>query len=327
MLRRYDLKWIVGYDVGIDYAYQFHGPRTTLGVTRPLWHNRVLLGVSYNFSFLMFFNAVPAFESNPRDASRLFGYTNPYRVGWFQEDVTLDLRDKPLAPHKGVYVGTTVEEGGTYAAGSFTYEKVLPELRLYAPLGSRVTLATRGMFGLMFVQGDSGSPITRRFYMGGPDSHRGFNYNRLSVQVPIGLGNTPRLPIGGDQLLLLQAEFRINIVKLFDNWFGMTVFGDAGDVAAPSTSGSDLAKVLGGKDLDPAGVCQDGGPVTLSTSVQGNHLHYAVGAGLRYHTVIGTIRADVGVRLNRLAYCEPDRTPNPDPNQRVAFHISIGESF
>jgi outer membrane protein assembly factor BamA len=149
----------------------------------------------------------------------------------------------------------------------------------------------------------------------------------LSVQVPIGLGNTPRLPIGGDQLLLLQAEFRINIVKLFDNWLGVSAFGDAGDVAAPSTGNAELEKVLGGSALDPAGVCLDGGPVKLSTSIQGNHLHYAVGAGLRYHTVLGTIRADVGVRLNRLAYCEPDRTPNPDPTQRVAFHISIGESF
>jgi outer membrane translocation and assembly module TamA len=185
------------------------------------------------------------------------------------------------------------------------------------------------MFGQMFVQGDTGSPITRRFYMGGPDSHRGFNYNRLSTQVPIGVGNSnaARLPIGGDQLLLLQAEFRVNIIKLFDNWLGVSAFGDAGDVAAPSSNNSDLEKILGGSSTNPAGVCLDGGPVKLSSSVQANHLHYAVGAGLRYHTVIGTIRADVGVRLNRLAYCEPDRTPNPDPNQRVAFHISIGESF
>jgi outer membrane translocation and assembly module TamA len=164
--------------------------------------------------------------------------------------------------------------------------------------------------------------------MGGPDSHRGFNYNRLALQVPIGYPGAPNLPIGGDQALLLQGELRINIVKLFDNWFGTTVFVDAGDVAAPSTSntGASLQSVLAAAN-NGYGICYDHSTPNLSTSVQGNHLHYAVGGGLRYKTVIGTIRADVGVRLNRLTPCEPDHTPNPDPNSRLAFHISIGEAF
>jgi outer membrane protein insertion porin family len=322
----YDLKWIVGYDVGIDYAYQFHGPRTTLGVSRPLWHNRINVGLSYNFNYLMFFNTVPAFQDDPHAASKLYGYTNPYRVGWIQQDFMLDLRDKPLAPHKGAYLGTTLEEGGLWAAGNFAYEKVLPEARLYIPMGSRITLATRGEFGQIFVQGDTGSPITRRFYMGGPDSHRGFNYNRLSVQVPIGYPGAPNLPIGGDQLLLLQAEFRVNIVQLWGNWFGITTFVDAGDVAAPSSNGN-LEAVLAPSATNPGGICGNGQMPKFSTSVQGSKLHTAVGGGLRYKTVIGTIRADIGVRVNRTATCEPDGTPNPDPNSRIAFHISIGESF
>jgi translocation and assembly module TamA len=322
----YDLKWIVGYDVGIDYAYQYHGPRTTLGVTRPLWHNRINLGLSYNFNFLMFFNTVPAFQEDPHAASQLYGYTNPYRVAWLQEDFSLDLRDKPLDPHKGAYLGTTLEEGGVYLGGAFTYEKVLPELRLYIPMSRWVTLATRGEFGQIFSTSDPGSPVTRRFFMGGPDSHRGFNYNRLSLQVPIGIAGTPNLPIGGDQLLLLQAELRVNIAKIYGNWFGMDAFVDAGDVAAP-TANAQLQAVLAPSITNPGGICGDAQTPKLSTSVQFNKLHTAVGAGLRYKTVIGTIRADVGVRVNRTTPCEPDGTPNPDPGSRVAFHISIGESF
>jgi len=56
-------------------------------------------------------------------------------------------------------------------------------------------------------------------------------------------------------------------------------------------------------------------------------LHIAVGGGLRYKTAVGTIRADVGVRLNRLSDFQPDGTPNPDPHQPVAFHLSIGEPW
>jgi len=35
----------------------------------------------------------------------------------------------------------------------------------------------------------------------------------------------------------MQGEFRLNIVKLWDNWFGITAFLDAGDVAAPNAVG------------------------------------------------------------------------------------------
>ena len=52
-----------------------------------------------------------------------------------------------------------------------------------------------------------------------------------------------------------------------------------------------------------------------------------MGGGLRYQTIVGTIRADLGVRLNRLDPTEPDGTPNPDPGERLVLHISIGEAF
>lgn len=322
-----ELRWTVGYDVGADYAYQYHGPRTTLGVTRPFWHERVVLGLSYNFNFLLFFNTVPAFQQDPRLAGQLYGYTNPYRVGWWQEDAVLDLRDRPLEPHQGGYLATTLEQGGTYAGGSFTYEKVQPQLRLYAPLGRRVTLAARALFGQIFVQGSQGSPVTRRFYLGGPDSHRGFNYNRLSLQVPSGFVGTPNLPVGGDQALLLQAELRVDLFRLFGNWLGITAFVDGGDVSAPTTAQSaNLVAVLAQANSG-TGVCFNGQPAKLETNVSLGNLHWAVGGGLRYRTVVGTVRADVGVRLNRLSPCEPDNTPNPDPGARVAFHVSIGEAF
>jgi translocation and assembly module TamA len=318
-----DLDWTVGYDVGIDYAYQYHGPRTSLGLKRPLWNHRVLLSLSYNLQFLMFFNTVPSFQDNPALATQLFGYTNPYRVGWWQQGVQLDLRDRPLDAHQGAYFGATAEEGGVYAAGAFQYEKLLGDLRLYAPLGKRLTLAARGELGQIFVQGTTGSPITRRFYLGGPNTHRGFNYNRLSLQVPSGINGTPNLPIGGDQMLLLSAELRLNLVRLFGNWLGIDGFFDAGDVAAPSTEPQAYANLVAIVQAQ----CPPGVTPRLPTSVQLNHLHYATGGGLRYKTIIGTVRADVGVRLNRLSHCEPDGTPNPDPNSPVAFHISIGEAF
>ena len=64
-----------------------------------------------------------------------------------------------------------------------------------------------------------------------------------------------------------------------------------------------------------------------NSSVQLTNLHYAAGGGVRFKTLIGTLRFDVGVRLNRLDAMEADGTPNPDPGQRVAYHVSVGEAF
>jgi outer membrane protein assembly complex protein YaeT len=304
-----DLKWTVGYDVGIEYAYQYHGPRTSLGVSRPFWRNRIILGLSYNFQFLDFFATDPAILNDPAQAGTLFGYVDPYRIGWWQQDFVLDLRDKPLDAHQGVYVGIVAEEGGIYAAGAFSYEKIVPEVRAYAPLGSRLTAAARVQFGQLFPHGDTGSPITRRFYLGGPNNHRGFNYNRLSQQVPSGTPGIPPLPIGGDQMVLAQFELRLNIVEIAKNWLSIAAFFDAGDVAPPTC-------------FTPE--CRAAYP---RSTIDFTQLHYATGGGLRLKTVIGTIRFDLGVRLNRLDATQPDGTPNPDPGQRFAFHISVGEAF
>ncbi|MCA1663777.1 MAG: BamA/TamA family outer membrane protein, partial [Myxococcales bacterium] len=303
------LKFAVGYDVGIEYPYQYHGPRTQLGLSRGFWRDRLLVGLSYNFQFLVFFNTDPVLLADPAQTGQVFGFANPYRLGWWQQNIVLDLRDKPLDAHKGAYLGVTVEEGGVYAAGAFTYEKLTPEARGYIPLGSRVTIALRAEFGQIFTQGDLGSPVTRRFYLGGPSSHRGFNYDRLSRQVPSGIAGVQPIPIGGDEMLLAQAELRVNLFAIAGNWLALAAFLDAGDVSAPSCS-TDQCRAL-----------------YRNTSVQIENLHYAAGGGLRFKTLIGTLRFDVGVRLNRLADVEADGTPNPDPHQRVAYHVSVGEAF
>jgi translocation and assembly module TamA len=315
-LRHLQLHWIVGYDVGIDYAYQYQGPHTQLGVGYALWRNHIQLGLSYNFQFLTFFHTVAAILDDPSLAGSLYGYVDPYRVGWWQEDLSLDLRDNPIAPHKGVYLLTSVEEGGAYAGGAFTYEKIVPDGRFYVPMGSHLTFATRVQFGQIWTQGDLGSPITRRLYLGGPDSHRGFNYDRLSYQVPSNSKGVPPIPIGGDQSFLVQGEFRVRIYKLFGNWLGAVAFADGGDVALPHCHGGNCTVTT------PSGTNPLMGALT---HIDFSELHWAVGGGLRYATVIGTVRFDVGVRLNRLQ--NTPTLPTPDPGERVVYHISVGEAF
>jgi outer membrane translocation and assembly module TamA len=97
-------------------------------------------------------------------------------------------------------------------------------------------------------------------------------------------------------MLLVSGEVRIDLFKLDKQWLTLALFADGGDVTAP-----------GGVALD--------------------NLNWAVGIGLRYDTVIGPIRVDVGYRINRVDVAGPDGLANPDPGERFAFHLSLGEAF
>lgn len=324
------LTFSLNYSLGIEYAYQYHGPEARIGVNRSFWHDRIRLAIAYDFQFLDFFNIDPSIQSNPSESGSLFGFLDPYRLGYLQEQALLDLRNRPVDARSGFYLALLAEQGGIYAGGAFDYQKLQPEVRGYVPIGERITIAARLMFGQMYTQGDLGSPITQRFYLGGPNSHRGFTYNRLSYQVCSGvpLGALPiptrlpcdsdtsmiadfrRIPTGGDQMILGQLEFRLGLFKLAGNWVSMVAFADAGDVAAPHNACT-------------GGTCT---AVAYPDQIDLSRLHVAVGGGLRYRTVIGTLRFDLGVRLNRLEAVE-DGIENPDPGDRIAFHISIGEAF
>jgi translocation and assembly module TamA len=288
---------LVGYDVGIEPGYQFQGPRAQLDAARAFLSDRLLLRAGWSLSHLNFFHVDPLYET----ATQLgYGFVNPYRVAYLEQVVQFDLRDRPLRPRVGGYVAARFEEGAAAVGGDFTYFKFVPELRLYAPLGSRVVLAARSEWGWLDPTQDDG-PITRRFYLGGPSGHRGFGFGRLSPQA---LSLAPehegeRIPIGGNAQVLFSLETRVQVVKLFGYWLSVSPFVDAGDVVARADA----------LDLD--------------------NLHWAVGGALAYDSAVGVIRAGAGVRLNRLEYAVGPGgvLRNPDPGDRVAVHFSIGEAF
>jgi len=325
----------LSYEVGVQYAYQYHGPSFRLGVSKGLWKNRINLAASYNFQYLDFFAAEEGLEGEG-NSDVLFGFVDPYRLGFLQEQAALDLRNRPIDATRGLYLALLAEQGGVYTGSAFSYQKLMPEVRGYYTFGNRLTIAARVQFGHIFAQGEFGSPITQRFYLGGPNSHRGFSYNRLSYQMCSGVletmqGPVPllvrchderivkdpdkfrdlqRLPAGGDTLLLGQIELRLGLFRIARQWLTLAAFVDAGDVAPPA------------KVCEQGGCSADDSPLHLDLT----KLHVAVGGGVRYRTIIGTIRFDLGVRLNRLEELEGN-LENPDPGQRLAYHISIGESF
>jgi outer membrane translocation and assembly module TamA len=160
-------------------------------------------------------------------------------------------------------------------------------------------LAARGVLGWLEPSSNDDSPVTRRYALGGPSSHRGFGFGRLAPQAPVQQknGTIVYVPVPGDGELLLSGETRLDLFRLWDRWVELVAFLDAGDVTARVSQ------------LDPT------------------RLHVAVGGSLEYQSPLGHVRAGAGVRINRTDAMEPDGTRNPDPDSPWAFHISIGEAF
>ncbi|MGH9464586.1 MAG: BamA/TamA family outer membrane protein, partial [Thermoanaerobaculia bacterium] len=90
------------------------------------------------------------------------------------------------------------------------------------------------------------------------------------------------LPVGGNGLLLLNLDYRFPIVGAF----GGTVFFDAGNVWA------------NWRDIDPA------------------EAKLGIGAGVRYRSPVGPVRAEVAWKL--------DREPQEDPYE---VFLSFGYAF
>jgi translocation and assembly module TamA len=264
-------------------AYTDYGPRLRLGLRAPLYRRVVQGAVGWQLQLLQFLD----YGDLEQAEVERFSLDDPDRLGFFEQSLAVELRDNPLLPRRGVYGELRFEEGTSAAGGEFSYLRIIPDLRGYLSLGP-ITLAARGRLGFIF--GDV--PVTQRFFAGGGNSQRGFAERQLAPgaqRTEDAGGGT--VAIGGAGSLELSAELRFPLFHIRTLPIGGVIFTDAADVTSAAS------------DLDPA------------------DLHYASGAGLRAITPIGSVRFDVGVRLNRRGAGEPGG------DSRFAYHLSIGEAF
>ena len=197
---------------------------------------------------------------------------------YFNSGLEMDTTDNILNPTRGFVVAGGLESSFRALFSDVNYFKGTIELRGYKRL-LRMILASRLTVGVIQPFGSTGTfdiPIFKRFFAGGSTSMRGFPFQKLG---PLSRGGDP---LGGNSLLVGSFEARFPLY----GEFGGVVFLDYGNVYTDEWE-YDLSR-----------------------------LKYAPGVGLRYDTIIGPIRLDVGYALN------------PEPGiRRVQFFISIGQAF
>jgi outer membrane protein assembly factor BamA len=266
-------------------AYTSYGPRLRLTARTPTYARSVQATVGWQLGTVSYSDISPVID----DATRMrIGLLRTDRVGAFEASAVLDLRDDRVAPTRGGYFEVRAEQGTEAAGGALTYTRVTPEARGYLPLGPAV-LGARARLGALV----GTAPATRRFFVGGANSHRGFPERHLA---PFAEGvvddRTLAVPYGGTASLELSTELRFPLPDLpYLPPLAGAAFVDGGDVT----------ETWGALDVD--------------------RLHWASGLGLRLPTPIGAVRLDVGYRLNRFGPGEPQH------GHRFAYHLSVGEAF
>ncbi len=198
-----------------------------------------------------------------------------------------DTRNNPIITTKGLYSNLSVEYAGNGLGGDVDFLRVTANQRVYFPLWKNSVLKFQGRVGYIKSLGDEPVPLFERFFTGGINSLRGYEFRSVgpSVTIPDGItGKDEEFVYGGNKLLLFNLEYEFPIYDAAG--FRGVVFVDAGNTFAED------------EDLNPLKLRAD------------------AGAGIRWLSPFGPLRFEWGFPFKR----KPGE-------KRSVFNFTIGSFF
>lgn len=311
-----------------DVILGYREVRGAVGLDRPFWGSRIyLLSLFHGQAYF------PFTYHGIQDAA----LENVF-IRYWELETEIAFRDDPVEPTKGVFLANNLQLAGGVFGGSIDDLKIQPDVRFYVPISRKVVFAVRNSVGFLYPRnyGESlkSNDVTdkaaytkdqqllyfRAFFSGGPNSNRGYPYHAVGPHGPgtflvpelTGVAvqqacdpsnpayneSTCLIPLGGLSLWESSAEVRFQILGDLSG----VVFADASDVSR------------------------------RETTLRLDHPHLSTGAGVRYKTPVGPIRADIGYRVpgaQRIG--APLEASEGDPGtifgMPIAFSIAVGEAF
>jgi outer membrane protein assembly factor BamA len=198
------------------------------------------------------------------------------RLSTLSAAILHDTRDKPLDAHSGRYETLNLGITPRLLGSSASFARMLGQYAYYRPVGG-IVWANSIRLGLAKAYNGSFVPTSERFFSGGGTTLRGFPIDGAGPQRSVTICTNPndtsscigniRVPIGGNQLFVLNSELRIPLP--IKDGLGLVAFYDGGNVYRN---------------------------ISLRQFV--DDYTNTVGVGLRYSTPIGPVRFDVGRNLN-----------------------------
>ena len=133
--------------------------------------------------------------------------------------VSRDTTNHPLAPTKGTKQSISFEYGGGFLGGSDNFSKAMGTYGFYYGLFDNHVIHARATVGAVFQNGNDPIPAFERFYIGGINSLRGYDYEDISPQdlrTGESIGAT-RIGYGSlEYIWRVNQEFGIFLVPFFD---------------------------------------------------------------------------------------------------------------
>lgn len=207
-----------------------------------------------------------------RASSYLLEQEGVTTIGSFLPSLTYDTRNDPFNPTAGHRVYGSVELAG--AGGEERFYRTIGEYSVYRSLWLDFVGMFHAKIGLASDYSGEGLPISKRFFMGGPRSLRGFTYRNVG---PLDVDGEA---LGGEALLLFNVELQYGFTRYFRGF----VFYDRGNVY-----GSNDAR---GNTTDRYYDLED--------------MRHSWGAGIHFFSPIGPITVAYGFKLDQRS----GETPN-----------------
>jgi len=286
--------WDYGPDPYLDFVRSDLYAR--IGLTRGFLGRRLVATLALQQDvYTVLEEPVVAPPDPDEDPAEIATPSSSYRYTYLEEDLRFDARDSRTRPSRGVYLGLNATQAPRWPGSDWTALRVAPEVRTYVPLPLDIVFAQRFAIASLFVL-DAASRLDPASFELGPTTYR-LRGGGASSNRGFLAGRLGDGIDGGTRRWEASLELRIPLGK---SWV-LAGFADAGDVSR------------GGYRFD--------------------HLNTTLGYGLRWFSLIGAIRLDVGYRIARWQRAdgsngiEPGANELPLSNSPGALHLTIGDPF
>jgi outer membrane protein assembly factor BamA len=300
---RTSLTWAAEWDYGPDpYRGTFyrHDLDTSIGPSRYFFGRLLFLSASVHLNLF-----APTSREGTDVCTGL--KVQNYHATFVEYVAQLDRRNDIRRTTRGWFVSAAFQHAGYFLPSDWNYLRFIPDARGYVSLARYLVLAARARLGILAITSSDISnddkdlhdfgPYRYRLRGGGPNSVRGFEPNWLGDVRKAGSSGSC-LMTGGVRQWEASVELRVPVTVDF----GTVLFIDAGDV-------------------------------TQENRFRFNYPQTTLGFGLRYHTLVGPLRFDMGFLPNGLQVFGTDRRPDPTIQKgrlfglNGAWQLSIGEAF
>ena len=174
-----------------------------------------------------------------------------------------DSKDRPWNTSEGSVNSLSYEYAGDPLGGDVFFNKYLARSAWYFPLPWKTVFMVQGNWGYVEQRTGGKLPMYQKFYLGGMNSVRGFDFATISPKDPL-TGDR----IGGEKMMFYNFEYRFPLLK--EQGIVGLVFFDAGNV------------------------------FTKDESYSFSGIRKSVGPGIRWYSPVGPLRLEYGFNVDPL---------------------------